>query len=181
MDNLNLDRLLVDLQSRNFWLKSVGFPQDSPHWNDEELRTWEEDPVEIHFNLRRRPDCIQQGDILIAYRVRIRKVIYIAECSGHAQWATDERVSREPNLARWRWFFHAKNWTPDYGSQWNRFNINPFNLARRYNASHPNDQLSLGAINFGSGHASISRGFAEMVIREIRALPSLVPAAAVDG
>jgi hypothetical protein len=172
MDNISLDRLLQDRQDRTFWLKSIGPPRDDPRWNDEESRTWRQDLVEIHF--ARRPGRIQRGDILIAYRVRIRKALYVAECLAAAQRATEEQIQRDSFRGRWPWFFPARNLTPEYGGRWNQFNIRPFRLAREYNVNHPDDPASLGAIMHGSGQAVIPRRFAEVLIRAILALPSQV-------
>src|SRR5438270_605878 len=98
MDNSSLDELFQDRQERSFWLKPVGPPKDHPDYEKDEHRTWGNDPVEIHF--ARRPGRIKPGDILIAYRVRIGKVLYVAEYLADAELATDAQVQQEPFRAR---------------------------------------------------------------------------------
>lgn len=170
MDNNNLNRLLQDRSERQFWLKTVGPPQDHPDWEREETRTWEENPVETHFGRRLSHDF--QSDIIIAYRVRIRKLIYIAQCNGGLQEATAEQIQRQAYRQRWRWSCWGTNLTPDYGRIWNRpkININPFVLGRQYSEATPNNPVNLRPV-WGNGIVCIPRPFAELLVRQIQQLP----------
>jgi hypothetical protein len=167
LDNDSFDQLLADRQERNFWLKPIGPPHYHPDYHKEDHRTWEQDPVEIHF--ARRPGRIEKGDILIAYRIRIGKVLYVAECLTAPELASDEQVRQEPYRGQFRWSFQAHNFTREYGRHWERFNIRPFPLARKYNEEHSDEPASLGAIMHGGGQALIPRGFAVLLIKKIQA------------
>ena len=165
MDKNNLEGLLHDMSKRQFWLKAIGQPKCSENWDKEEKKTWEQDPVRTEFSRRLSHDF--QGDIFIAYRVRIRKVIYVAECFGELKEATEEEMQREKGRRHWRWYWWGHNLTPEYGLVWNQVTINPFDLKRRFNAENPDDAVNLGAINAGNGIANISCSFAELLIQQI--------------
>lgn len=168
MDNNSLGGLLGDERERQFWLKPVGPPKDHPDWCAEEHRTWTTSEIEIHFS--KRPAAVVVGDILVAYRVRYGKLIYVAECLPREEWSEEEPRS-EDSRRRWPHYIKARNLTPEYGNVWNYHCLQPFPLARVYNITHPADLLfTLGSIQFGADKASISRGFAEFLIRRIREL-----------
>src|SRR5262249_44521740 len=76
MANVALDPLLPDSPEGQFWLKPIGPPQDHPDWNAPEHRTWSHSPIEVHFS--RNPVRVAVGAIIIAYRVRYQKLIYVA-------------------------------------------------------------------------------------------------------
>lgn len=59
------------------------------------------------------------------------------------------------------------NLTPDYGSRWDDFSLNPFRLAKDYNARNPADRVTLGAINFGATKLRIKEAFAKFLLNEI--------------
>lgn len=167
MDNKNLDELLSQSDNRRFWLKPIGPPKNHPDWATEEYRTWGEEELEVHFH--HNPVQVHVGDVLIAFRIRYSKLIYVAErlsVSESVQW------ENRPEWARKKWPFpiKARNLTPEYGKVWKQHDLQPFHLAKEYNASHPEDQVKLGGVNFGNDKVQISRGFAEFLIQQIRAL-----------
>lgn len=171
MDNKKLDELLSHSDNRRFWLKPIGPPKDTPEWDTEELRTWEDGELEVHFH--DNPVHVHVGDVLIGFRVRYSKLTYVAErlsVTDSAQW------ENRPEWARQRWPFpiKARNLTPEYGKVWKQYDLQPFHLAKEYNASHAEDQVKLGSVQRGNDKVQISRGFAEFLIQQIRALDCCV-------
>jgi hypothetical protein len=165
LDNITLDRLLGEKTDRQFWLKPIGPPKDHPDWDAPEHRVWTQSQIEIHF--ARNPAKVAVGAILIAYRVRIQKLIYVAERLPLAEWGGAE-VRSEYSRKRWPYFIKSRNLTPEYGGVWNRYNLQPFALAKAYNEHHPDDPASLGSILRGNDKTPIPRAFAESLIRRIR-------------
>src|SRR4051812_2427871 len=98
MDNANLDALLVDESGRQFWLKPIGPPKDHPDWDAPETRTWTQSQIEIHFS--KNPVRVAVGAIIIGYRVRIQKLIYVARRLPLEEWGPAEV---RPEWARRRW------------------------------------------------------------------------------
>ena len=167
MDDKSLDKLLKDVRKRQFWLKPIGPPKDHPDWDAVESRTWTENEIEIHF--AKNPVKIAVGAVLIAYRVRLSKLIYVAERLPIAEWSNEEGRS-EYSRRRWPFYIKARNLTPEYGSVWNQHSLKPFKLAKVYNQLHPFQPVRLGSILRGNDKASIPCGFAEYLIRRIRDL-----------
>jgi hypothetical protein len=165
VDDKSLDHLLNDGRERQFWLKPIGPPKDHPDYAAEELRTWTEREIEIHFH--KNPVKIAVGAFLIAYRVRYATLIYVAERLPLEEWSREE-VRSEYSRRRWPYYIKARNLTPEYGKVWKRFSLQPFPLAKEYNIPHPEDPALLGSILRGNDKASIPRWFAELLIRRIR-------------
>lgn len=165
MDNKSLDDLLKDGRERQFWLKPIGPPKDHPDWGAEESRTWTGREIEIHF--ARTPAKVAVGAVLIAFRVRYAKLIYVAERLPVEEWSKEE-VRSEYSRRRYPFYIKARNLTPEYGSVWNQFSLQPFPLADAYNRIHPEDSARLGSIKHGNDKTRIPRRFAEFLIRRIR-------------
>jgi hypothetical protein len=108
------------------------------------------------------------GAIIIAYRVRVQKLIYVAERLPRTQWGPEEPRS-EYSRQRWPHYIKARNLTPEYGGVWNHYNLQPFPLAREYNESHAEEPALLGSIQRGNDKVCIPPGFAEFLIGRIRA------------
>lgn len=166
MDNQTLDDLLKDGRRRNFWLKPVGWPKDHPNWDAEDYSVWTQPQLEVHFH--ENPVRIAVGDILIAYRVRYSRLIYVAERLPKEQWGAEE-VGSEYERRRWPHYIKARNLTPGYGAVWKRMCLQPFPLAEAYNRVHPTEPARLGPIQRGKDKASMPRAFAEFLIRLIQA------------
>jgi hypothetical protein len=177
MDNISLDRLLASGSERQFWLKPIGPPKDHPDWDAPVDRAWTEREIEIHF--AKTPARVVVGAIIIAYRIRVQKLIYVAERLPLAEWSP-EGVRSEYARRRWPYYIKARNLTPEYGEAWNRYNLQPFPLAAEYNESHEQEPARLGAILRGNDKASIPVGFAHLLIRRIRDIQS-EPGASADG
>jgi hypothetical protein len=165
MDNVALDALLADSTDRQFWLKPIGPPRDHPDWDAPEHRTWSHSPIEVHF--ARNPVRVAVGAIIIAYRVRIRKLIYVARRLPLEECGPAE-VRSEYSRRRWPYFIKARNLTPEYGGVWNEYDLQPFVLAQGYNELHPEQPAHLGSIQRGNDKTAIPRPFAEYLIRRIR-------------
>jgi len=168
MDNLSLDALLTEGRSRQFWLKPIGYPKDHPCWNLEELRTWTESQIEVHFS--ETPAKVAVGAIVIAYRVNISRLIYVAERLPKTEWIEAE-VRPEWARQRWPYYIKARNLSPEYGRVWKQHDLQPFALAKEYNNEHPGAPARLGAILRGKDKAEIPVGFAHSLLRRIRELP----------
>jgi hypothetical protein len=167
VDNLALDRLLQDETATQFWLKPIGPPKDHPDWDAPEHRVWTQNEIEIHF--AKSPAKIAIGAIIVAYRVRLQKLIFVARRLPLAEWSKEE-VRSEYSRQRWPFHIKARNLTPEYGRAWNRFNLQPFPLAKEFNSLHPQNEARLGSILRGNDKAAIPGEFAKLLIRRIRDL-----------
>lgn len=169
MDNDTLGRLLADDRDRQYWLKAVGPPRYHRDYNRPTTRTFGEGSVETHFSETAfRVREIAEGDIFISYWTGRRKLIYVAECYGGLRRATEEQMQQQESRRDFPLFWLGKNLTPQYGMEWYQHDINPWVLGRR---NFPVEYRSaLGRINAGHGIASISRQFAEFLMKQIRDL-----------
>jgi hypothetical protein len=165
VDDKSLDHLLKDGRERQFWLKPIGPPKDDPDWGAEEHRTWTEAELEIHFS--KNPVNVAVGAVLIAFRVRYSKLIYVAERLPVAEWSKEE-VRSLYSRRRYPYYIKARNLTPEYGKVWNQFCLQPFPLAEQYNVISRENPAQLGSIKRGNDKARIPTGFAELLIRSIR-------------
>ncbi len=165
MDIASLDKLLTDPSERQFWLKPIGYPKDHPDWDTFESRKWTESQIEVHF--AKSPAKIALKAIVIAYRIKLSTLIFVAERLPVTEWGTAEN-RRAYDKERWPYYIKARNLTPEFGSVWKQHSFQPFALAKEYNSSHPKDPVHLGGIKFGNDKASIPRAFAEFLIRHIR-------------
>lgn len=165
MDNANLNDLLLNSGERQFWLKPWGNPDRSP---EEEEQFFTSPNLTIGFS--KQPNAVEVGDILVVHRIKISKVMLIAEVVSSVHHATDEEKKKNPLLERWAWSVDAKNLTPEYGAQWFEHSLKTFALADEYNKSNPNDKVKLGSIQFGNDKLRIPEEFGKFVIKEIQRL-----------
>src|SRR5262245_54774347 len=114
MDQVTLQPLIG--KGRQFWLKPVGPPKDHPDWGADEVRTWPHPEIEVHFT--RNPVQIAVGAIVIAYRIRLRTLIYVAQRLSAAEWTTEEEKRSEYWRERYPYYFKARNLTPEFGASW---------------------------------------------------------------
>lgn len=164
MENINLDDVLKNSGPRQFWLKPIGVSEEPELQGHGEL--FPESEIEIAFALP--PDAIAQGDVLIAWRVGISKLIFVAERLPGGPFATSETY---PAGVRERFphSFKVKNLTPTYGGVWPRYDIRPFRLARKYNQDHPDrPPAKLGALQFGKDKLRVDEQFGMFLIAKIR-------------
>jgi hypothetical protein len=150
MDKTTLDRLLGDGPERQFWLKPVGPPKDHPEWKDPEHRTWTQNSIEVHFS--KNPAKVVVGAIIIAYRIRMQKLIYVAERLPQAEWGPMDDI-------------------PEY---WRLGPVLPAAVCSGkgvQGATTRGGATPLGTIQRGNDKGRIPRPFAEFLIRAIRDLP----------
>lgn len=161
MDKITLDRMLQNSDHRQFWIKPIGDPDKVSN----ELSIFASDPIRIDF--AKQPKGVECGDILLVYRIGISKFVYVAECISAPKQATSAEIEYEPWRERWCWSVTGHNLTPDYGTQWARHSLKPFELSKQYNELHPSSPQRLGALQFSSDKLRVSHHFAEFVIRKI--------------
>ena len=165
MDSTSLDKLLNDPSKRQFWLKPIGYPKDHPEWDAFESRKWTQSQIEVQF--AKSPATIALNDIIIAYRIKLSTLIYVAERLPVSEWGKLENRP-EYDKKRWPHCIKARNLTPEFGNVWKQHSFQPFALAKEYNSTHPKDPVHLGSIQRGNDKAAIPRAFAEFLIRLIR-------------
>jgi hypothetical protein len=161
MDNEALNDLL-NTSERQFWIKPWGHPDRSP---DEERQFFDDPSITIGFS--RQPNRVRVGDILIVHRIKVSKLIFIAETVASPVKVTEEQIKVNPLYRRWPWNIDTRNLTPTYGAQWSRYSLKTFALAREYNDLHPQDKVNLGSLNFGADKLRVSEGFGKFLIKEI--------------
>jgi hypothetical protein len=159
--------MLNTARGRRFWLKPVGLGDRPIIINGAEHEECTESEVEIRFT--RASDEIQVGDILLAYRVGVATLMYIAERLPRGEWKTAEEVYPAGVRERYPEWFKARNLTPTFGAYWRQFLIKPFTLAKVANIEHPTDPARLGRLHYSSDRASIPFWFAESLIRCVQA------------
>jgi len=173
MDDANLKELLCDTSSRQFWIKPWG-SRDFPDQPDAQPSTlfFAAPQLEITFAKSKNPPSIQEGDLFLVYHVRMAhmdapKLVCVTEAITTASYATAEQLRKETWRTKWPWHMDARNLTPEYGSKWSRYSLNPFRLAKEFNVLNPSDKITLGAINFGATKLRIREDFARFLLNGI--------------
>src|ERR1700754_3734540 len=138
MDNENLSELIQNPGNRQFWIKPVGNP-DLPV--DEDKRY---DSPTIRIDFANNPLAENPGEVLIVYRIKISKLLYVAEALSSSIKATDQEIKQEPWRIRWSWIIEAKNLTPEYGASWAKNSLKPFALAKEYDQKSPAEKAKIG-------------------------------------
>jgi hypothetical protein len=64
------------------------------------------------------------------HRIKVSKIIYVAETLTMPREFTEAERRKEPLLKQFRWIVETKNLTPKYGSYWKRFSLKSFDLAK---------------------------------------------------
>jgi hypothetical protein len=164
MDNEPLSKLLQTMSYRQFWIKPVGNP-DLPV---DEHKLYSTPTIRIDFATN--PVAVKTGDILIVYRIKVSKLLYVAEALSAPFNATDEEIKREPWRERWSWIIEARNLTPEYGGRWSKYSLKPFSLAKEYNQENPPDEAKIGGLKFGSDKLRISQDFGRFLVNKIMQL-----------
>jgi hypothetical protein len=164
MDNDALNDVL-NTSGKQFWLKPWGHPERSP---DEEQQSFDSHSITIGFT--EQPSGVNVGDILIVHRIKVSKLIFVAETVASPVKSTEEQIKANPDYGRWLWNIDTRILTPTYGAQWDRFSLKTFSLAKEYSDLYPQDKVNLGRIQFGGDKLRISEGFAKFLIKEIMRL-----------
>src|SRR5215213_2473423 len=144
MDNAALNNLL-NTSGKQYWIKPWGHPNRGP---EEEQQSFGDQPITIGFS--RQPNGVRLGDILLVHRIKVSKLMFVAETIASPIRATEEQMRVNPLYERWPWNIETRILTPTYGSQWSRYSLKTFALAREYNDLYPQDEVNLGALKFGA-------------------------------
>lgn len=161
MDNTNLNELLANTNGRQFWIKQWGDPDKEA---DFELQSTTD--LEIPIDFSKQPNSTKIGDILIVHRIKLAKIMLVAEVTSEPYKSTGEDIKKEYWRERWCWRVDTKNLTPEYGSQWSEHKLKSFALAKEYSEANPQDEIKLGRLNFGA-HVRVSEDFAKFIFKEI--------------
>ena len=164
MDNEPLNKVLLDVNDRKFWIVLWGYPERSP---DEDKQIFDE-PV-YDEGLSKNVTSMRIGDILFVHRIKVAKLIYVSEVIDPPRKSTAQESQKEEWRKRWKWSVRGENLTPKYGQHWRRCGEKTFTLAKRFNELNPTDPVNIGRINFGS-HVEISQHFALFLLQGIKAL-----------
>ena len=167
MDNKSLSELLIDPSARQFWVKPIGDPTLP---SDGEPHLLSIDTSSMRIDFVSMPSAVRVGDILIVYRIKLSQLVYVAEVVSSPVSATADEMKREPLRKRWRWSVQTRNLSPTFGTQWSKYPLKPFALAKEYNERNPLDKVKLGTLNFGKDKVRISPGFGSFLINEIARL-----------
>ncbi|MDT7542789.1 MAG: hypothetical protein QOE33_2693 [Acidobacteriota bacterium] len=167
MDNENLNRLMLNAGERQFWIKPWGHPDFSP---EEGEQVFNDSTITIGF--ARTPNSVRVGDVLIVYRIKVSKLMFVAEVVASPVHVTAEEMERHPHLKRWQWNIETRNLTPTFGTYWHRYGLRPFSLAAEYGERNPHDKVKLGSLQFGNDKLRVSEGFGKFLINEILRLPT---------
>ncbi len=95
------------------------------------------------------------------------KLVCVTEAKSTPSFATTAQLQKDAWRSKWPWNINARNLTPTYGSEWSRYSLNPFRLAKEYNLQNASDRVTLGAINFGATKLQIREGFAKFLLNQI--------------
>jgi len=160
VDNAGIEAVLADDAERGFWLKPVGDPTR---------------PVDLAaaytgtIEFAKEPVGLAVGDVVMVSRIGVSKVMYVARCLSAPELATDAQVAEEPWRARVRWFVRTENLTPDYGRNWGRYMLKPFDLVKEYNDLYPEVPAKLDTLRRSAEIVAIPREFVAYILRRIRA------------
>ncbi len=167
MDNANLKDVLENTEGRQFWIKQWGDPNRPI---DFELQSTTDIEIPIDFSLE--PHAVQIGDIVIIHRIKLAKIMLVAEVSAEPYKTTNEELQKEKWRRKWPWRLHTKNLTPDFGSQWREHSLKTFALAKEFNQENSQNKAKIGRLNFGA-HVRVNGDFAKFVIGKIITLNNL--------
>ena len=170
--NLDLISLLPKNKTKiytgkNYWLKPIGVSED-PVPTGRKF-----DALEQKLNFSKRPSSVEIGDILIAYGVGVRRILSIYRIASTPSLVTQEEIAEVNWLERWPWYVIGENLTPDFGREWWKHGLNPFQLEKVFKTVHPEVPITakgtytLGRLNFGHDKVDLKREFAEFLVGKI--------------
>ena len=164
MDNETLLELLGDTSKRQFWIKPWGDPERP----SDEREQFTDDEVWVRF--AKQPTGVEVGDVLFVHRIKVAKLVFVAEALTPLRMLNASEIMREPNLKRWPWMIEGKNLTPRLGRWWRECSLKTFTLEREYNDLYPSEPVNLGSIKRGNDKVRISEKFATFLIDAIIAI-----------
>ena len=145
-------------ETTKFWIKPFGVTEDPI----KEGQKFENLELNIHFSKKPK---INIGDVLICYGVGIKKILSL--------YRVEELPREDPWEERWAWYVIGKNLTPNFGGEWWKYSLNPFNLVEEFKQINQNIAItnvggnSLGGLKFGSDKLLLKREFAEFIIEKV--------------
>jgi hypothetical protein len=161
MDSETLNDLLLNINQRLSWIVLWGDPAFSA---DEGPQIFSDHTIEHWFPMH--PAAMKPGDILFVHRIKVKKLIFVAETTSSPRKAREEEVKKDPRQKRWMWSVDTRNLTPIYGAHWDEYSLKTFNLADEYNELNPQDQVNIRRLQFGAP-VRISTGFARFLLNQI--------------
>jgi len=177
MDDANLKELLSHIGKRQFWIKPWGsskFPGDASALPRTQF--FAEPELEIAFAKSKNPPLVHEGDISLVYHINMPhmkggSLVCVTEALSSPSLATPSEHEK-PWQKDYPWSIRSKNLTPEYGSKWFNYSLDPFRLVKEYAAQNPSANVTrsgrtLGAIKFGATKLWIQEGFAKFLINEI--------------
>src|SRR5262245_29102033 len=166
MDDAALNQLL-DTSGRQFWIKSWGHETQASH-PSAHVRSEFFGAPKIEVAFAKNPARLMLSDILIIYHIILNQIksptlTCVTEVVSHVTKATPSEMAREPWRERWSWSVQSNNLTPDFGSRYFDYPLNPYSIADDYNELHPHDQIKLGTLQHGAPLCGVSEGFAQFI------------------
>lgn len=165
---IRLPKKLLLQPEVNIWLKPIGVTENPV----EEGAFFSELTSRLHFS-KRKPSSVKPDDIMITYGVGSTKILSIYKVISYPEHVKEEEIKEFDWLARWPWFVLGENITPNFGSEWWKFNLYISTLRERYLSINPNDCItaaggnSFGTFNFGNDKLRLSRGFSKFIIDQV--------------
>ena len=163
LDLVSHQRVLSKRDSVTYWLKPYG-TIDDPVPN---TMMFDEDPFDVTF--AEGVKNIKEGDVLIVYAVRLRKIISVYVSTG--VWDKKKHFSN-PREERWPYYVVCKNLTPAFGANWSQKNLSLDYLRDTYLSMYPQKNVrpnsqNFGVLQWGKDRIKLERGFTEYVIDEV--------------
>ena len=160
---------LIDLPSNtNYWLKPIGVTENPIQIG----QPYSELQRRLQFS-KGRPNSVKIGDVLICYGVGSTQILSIYRVASGPIKVTQEEIDKERWLERWPWYVIGENLTPNFGSEWWKYGLNPFRLMDKFLLQSPNSAIttvggkSLGAINQGKDKLNLNRTFAMFMMNQV--------------
>lgn len=146
-----------------FWLKPLGTIENpiAP-----EIR-FDYNPFRMTF--ARGVKSIKEGDIIIAYAVKSRKILSVFTATTEKGMIDNFENEREK---RWPYYVMCDNRATQFGANWSKMSLSLDSLSKSFLSSHPQSFLhheskTLSVFQWGLDRLRISREFAEYIIREV--------------
>lgn len=146
-----------------FWLKPLG-TIENPVAPDVRF---DYNPFRMTF--ARGVNSIKEGDVIIAYAVKLRKILSVFTATsdkGPIEHFENERDKR------WPYYVMCDNRATQFGANWSKMNLSLDSLSKSFLNSHPQSFLhheskTLSVFQWGLDRLRISREFAEYIIDEV--------------
>lgn len=158
MDNTTLTPLLDELDTRQCWVKPLGWV-GHPMSQDTDFGG-----AVIRLDFARASKQLKMDDVLFVYAVGHRQLCFIGRCNTPVLAASKTDIAERPERQRWGYWVKAINKTPIFGQAWARHDIKLLDLVEPHNARYPANAFNIGSLNYGSDLLRIPTTFARMVV-----------------